>query len=253
MERSVIAPFEACGGRVGFYFKDLVTGEELASNAGMPLMAASVIKLPVMAEAFRQMEEGIVSADERFVIREEDKLPSCGALNELHDGVEVTFMDAVRLMIVLSDNTATNMVIKRIGADAVNRFIQGAGLRATRLNRLLFDEEASARGVENTISAGDMGRLLELIFLGKAVSKAASREMLGILFDQKLNDKLPLPLPRETEVAHKTGEDDGITHDVGIVMGAHPYIICCCANGVDEPTFDMAIHKVSRAVYDRVR
>ncbi len=253
MDRSIIADFDALGGKVGFFFKDLETGEEFALNPEMPLMAASVIKLPVMAEAFRQMEAGLVRADERFIIRDADKLPSCGALNELHDGAEVTFMDMVRLMIVFSDNTATNMVIKRIGIDRVNRFIADADLAGTRLNRLLFDSEASARHLENTISAGGMGKLLEAIYRGEVVSKAASANMLEILFDQKLNGKLPLSLPREVDVAHKTGEDDGITHDVGIVMGAHPYVICCCANEVDEPRFDMAIHRVSRAVYDHVK
>jgi beta-lactamase class A len=253
MDASVLSPFLPLGGRVGFYFKDLVTGETFAQNGETPLLAASVIKLPVMAEAFRQMEAGLVGRDERFVICPEDKLPGCGALNLMHDGVEATFLDLVTLMIALSDNTATNLVIKRLGMEAVNQNIERLGLAGTRLNRLLFDEEASARGVENTVSAADMGKLLELIYRGMLVSAKASADMLDILFEQRLGGKLPLSLPRDVAVANKTGEDEGITNDVGIVEGAHPYVICILANDVYAPDFDRAIHQVSCTVYEYVR
>lgn len=250
MDASILSPFLPLGGRVGFYFKDLTTGETFAKDGETPMLAASVIKLPVMAEAFRQMEAGLVGRDERFAIKAEDKLPGCGALNALHDGVEVTFLDLVTLMIILSDNTATNLVIKRIGIPAVNENIARLGLAGTRLNRLLFDGEASLRGVENTVGAAGMGKLLELIWRGEVVSKEASAEMLRILFAQRLGGKLPLPLPRDVAVANKTGEDEGITNDVGIVAGARPYVLAILANGVYAPDFDMAIHRVSRAVYD---
>ncbi|HWQ57630.1 MAG TPA: serine hydrolase, partial [Clostridia bacterium] len=216
MDPSILVTFAPLGGKVGFYFKDLATGEIFEKNGEMPLLAASVIKLPVMAEAFRQMEAGLVGRAERFAIRPEDKLPGCGALNELHDGLEVTFLDLVKLMIVLSDNTATNLVIRRLGMDAVNAYLTALGLAGTRLNRLLFDAEASARGIENRVSAADMGRLLEMIWRGELVSKEASAEMLGILFAQRLGGKLPLSLPRHVDVANKTGEDEGITNDVGL-------------------------------------
>lgn len=252
MDSSILAPFQPMGGTVGFYFKDLETGETFTHNGDAPLLAASVIKLPVMAEAFRQMEAGQVLADERFAVRPKDILPGCGALNFLHEGIEVTFLDLVKLMICLSDNTATNLVIRRLGMDAINENHGRLGLSGTRLNRLLFNAEASARGLENTVSAADMGKLLELIYRGELVSKQASAAMLDILLDQRLGGKLPLPLPRHADVAHKTGEDEGITNDVGLVFGARPYVICILANGICAPEFDRAIHAVSRAVYDYV-
>jgi len=253
MDASVLSPFLPLGGRVGFYFKDLVTGETYAHNGDLPLLAASVIKLPVMAEAFRQMEAGLVCRDERFIIRPEDKLSGCGSLNLMHDGVEATFIDLVTLMIALSDNTATNLVINRLGIDAINANISALGLAGTRLNRLLFDGEASARGLENHVTAADMGRLLEMIYSGGLVSAKASADMFAILSEQRLCGKLPLALPRDVRVANKTGEDEGITNDVGIVEGSHPYVICILANDVNAPDFDMAIHRVSRAVFESVR
>ncbi len=249
MELSILEPFAPLGGKVGFYYKSLVDGDSLICNGDMPLLAASVIKLPVMAEAFRQMEAGLVNREERFTIRAEDKLPSCGALNVMHDGLEVTFYDLVTLMIVFSDNAATNLVIKRLGMDAINANIASLGLTATRLNRLLFDSAAAKQGLENRISASDMGKLLELIYRGELVSQKASEEMLEILLNQKLNGKLPLSLPRGTEIAHKTGEDSGITHDVGIVMENRPYVICICSNEIYAPDFDRAIHEVSLRVW----
>ncbi len=251
MERSVIAPISGMSEKVAFIYKRLDGTDVLVLNPDMPLLAASVIKLPIMAHAFLMKEQGAVSFDERFVLQETDKLPSCGALNMLHAGIELTLGDLVRLMITLSDNTATNMLIKRFGMAEINATIDGFGLKATRLNRLLFDSEAGARGLENYISAGDMASLLERMYSGELVSESASAAMLDILKNQKLKGKLPLALPRGTAIAHKTGEDSGVTHDVGIVYAAHPYIICFCSNEVDAPAFEMALHNVARDIYQR--
>ncbi len=252
MDESILAPFAPLGGQVGFYFCDLETGETFAHNAEVPLLAASVIKLPVMAEAFRQMEAGLVDENECFCVQSTDMLPGCGALNLMHDGIKATFLDLIKLMIALSDNTATNLIIRRVGMKAVNEHMRSLGLMGTQLNRLLFDADASSQGLENRVSAADMGKLLALIYRGALVSKEASARMLSILFEQRLSGKLPLALPREVGVAHKTGEDEGITNDVGLVEAARAYVICILANGVCAPAFDRAIHAVSRAVYDYV-
>lgn len=250
MDRSVFAPIAGMSDKVGIYYKNLVTGDEFIQNGDLPLMAASVIKLPVLVCAFFEMARGNVDRNERFILKDEDKLPSCGACNVLHTGIELTFEDLYTLMIILSDNTATNMVIKRLGMDTVNACIQELGLTSTKLNRLLFDSEAADRGLENYISVHDMARLYERLYRGELVSPEASAEMLGILKQQRLKGKLPLSLPRGTAVAHKTGEDSGITHDVGIVYAKSPYILCLCSNEVDAPAFEMGLHRVSRAVFE---
>lgn len=90
------------------------------------------------------------------------------------------------------------------------------------LNRLLFDREASSRGIENYITAREAGLLLKRLYDGEAVSGPASEDMLSILKDQRLNGKIPFLLPHSVKIAHKTGEDDGITHDVGIVYARQP-------------------------------
>ena len=110
----------ATQGRVGFWAKPL-DGEATGFNEDLPLVAASVVKVPVMVEAFRQFRAGLLDPDEQVTIRPEDRMPSCGALTYLSDKVRPTLMDLTTLMIILSDNTAANLMIDRVGVDAVNR------------------------------------------------------------------------------------------------------------------------------------
>ena len=228
---------QALPGEISVYAKDLETGETCAFQPDLPLVAASVIKLPILVEAFRREKAGELSMDEVFTIRPEMKVPSCGALTYLHDGLQVTLLDLCVLMIILSDNTATNMLIKRLGIEEVNAAMRSLGLEKTTLRRRLFDSEASRRGIQNHITAGEMGMLLELLYRGKCVSEKADAKMLSILQDQRLNGKIPFFLG-EYEIAHKTGEDDGTTHGVGIVYARHPIILCFASNHTDVPAFE---------------
>ena len=135
----------AVTGDACFYYENLATGVCFGHAADKPVVAASVIKLAVLIEAFRQMDADAVRANEMFVIARTDKLPSCGALNYLHDGLCVTFRDLCVLMTILSDNTATNLLIKRLGIGNINDTLRMLGAEKMTLNRLLFDREARSR------------------------------------------------------------------------------------------------------------
>ncbi len=235
----------ALPGEISVYGKDLATGEKWAYQADIPLVAASVIKLPILVEAFRQARDGLLSMDESVSIRPEQKMPSCGALTYLHDELTVTLRDLCVLMIIVSDNTATNILIERLGMENVNAGMRALGLEKSTLRRLLFDTEAAGRGLENTITAEEMGRLLEMLYKGECVSPEADAEMLSILRDQQLNGKMPFFLD-DLEIAHKTGEDDGITHDVGIVYAPHPLILCFASNHTGVPAFERFIQDAAR-------
>ena len=256
METEIKTRIEQVKGKVGFYYKNLSTGETIGYQENEKMMAASVIKLMILTEAFRQMEEGLAKADEIFTVHKEDCVPSCGALTYLHDGIQVTLEDLCVLMIILSDNTATNLLIDRLGEEKINETIRSLGLKVTQLNRKMFDSEKSARGIQNYITAYEMGQILEKMYKGELVSKAASKRMLEILSDQRLNSKIPFflhSLMEETAVAHKTGEDTGITHDVGIVLGEQPFIICFCGNEVDVPHYERVIADLSLLIYQSVK
>ena len=245
-----LAPqLEALGGDTGVYVKNLVTGETWSRGADVPVVAASVIKIPVMIEAFAQRERGELDFDEIHALRDEERLPSCGTLKAMHTGIEMTLEDLIRLMIIVSDNAATNIMIRRVGMDSVNATLRSLGCEKTTLNRLLFDSEASRRGIKNFITAGEMGMLLEALYRGQIVSKEAGREMLDILLDQRLNGKIPFFIDSMgIDVAHKTGEDDGISHDVGIIYAKEPMVCCFVGEHVDVPRYERLMQDAAKAL-----
>ncbi len=235
-------------GDVGFYFRRLNgSGPALLHNPDLPLIAASVIKVPIMVTAFRDALAGALDLNETVAILPEMKMPSCGALTYMHDGLEVTLLDLVTLMIILSDNTATNIMIDRLTPDRVNRTMEELGIPGICLRRRLFEPELSARGIQNTVTARGVGTLLEKMYAGALLGRETDERMLKILLDQRLNGKLPFYLHGEgVKCAHKTGEDDNITHDAGIVYSADPFVICMLSNNVNAPAFERLMQDAAK-------
>lgn len=254
MDQNVMEAVRRLPGKTSFYYENLVTGEWAAWKENEQMMAASVIKLFVMVEAFVRFEEGTLSPDRIVCMKREDCVPSCGALTYLHDGIEVTVYDLVTLMIIFSDNTATNVLIDLLGIDEINRTIRGMGFYDTLLQRKMYDAEKSKRGIQNYITAAETGRLLKEMFFGRLVSRKASEAMIAILKNQQLCSKIPFylqALPEEPEIAHKTGEDCGITHDVGIIYAKQPFIVCFCGNETDTPAYERVMAEASLRLYRR--
>lgn len=236
-------------GNIGVYYQDLVTGNTFEYNATQPFIAASVIKLPILVAVFQEIEDGNLSRTDILTLTDADKVPSCGALNQMHSGLEITIMDLCKLMITLSDNTATNMLIRTLGIDKINTIIGAYGMEKTKLNRLLFDSQAQQRGLENYFSPAEIGALLEQLYSETVISKHVSREIVGILKEQKLNSKIPYLLPGNVAIAHKTGEDRGITHDVGIVYSDRPFILCFASNDTKVVPAEAAIKTIALHCY----
>lgn len=239
-------------GNIGFYYRNLVTGEELRYRDDEEMMAASVIKLYIMAAAFQLMHDGRLDGDRMVAVGKEDYVPSCGAIAYLHEGLLVTVMDLITLMIIFSDNTAANVLIEIMGMDEINRSVKNLGYEKALLRRKMYDLEKSRLGIQNRITAGETGRLLADLWQGRVVSRAASDKMLSIMKNQQVNGKIPFylqALPEEPVIAHKTGEDTGITHDVGIVYGAEPFVVCFCGNETDTPAFERTMAEVSLMLY----
>lgn len=245
-EQKALSMIEALPGDIGLYIKDTATGETIAHKADLPIEAASVIKLYVMAEAFRQREVGLLDFDAPVTVPPERKLPSCGAITYLHDGITLPVRDLVTLMIIFSDNTATNILIDMLGREQIQRTIDSLGMTGTQIRRKLFMPELARQGIINEVTAADCALLLEKLLSGSVVSPAASAEMLAILRDQRLNGKLPFHLhSRGIHSAHKTGEDDGITHDVGVIYADTPRIFCFLSRGTDVPRAERALQDLA--------
>lgn len=240
-------------GVVSYYYKNLQTGRTEEFQSDIQAVAASVIKIPIMAALFEEAERGRISLDTMVTLTREDKLPSCGAITYLHDGLQLTLEDVCVLMIILSDNSATNFLINYLGMERIQNWIDQNGYGRIRLNRKLFDAEASARGIENYITAEAIGRMLEAIWRGRLVSPQASARMLQILSDQRLNGKLPFFLHSMEDgpkIAHKTGEDTGITHDCGIIYrGTDAYILCITGWKTDVPMLERCMQDAARETY----
>lgn len=252
MKNKVLDRLRNFRGEVGFYYKNLQTNEIIEYNEEKSMLAASLIKLTVLVEVFNQIDKGILKKDDEFITNDNDKVPSCGALNYMHSGLKITIKDLYTLMIILSDNYATNILIDILGIENINKTIKDINLKKTILNRKMFDEDKSSKGIENYTSAKDMGILLEKMYSGELVNKNYSKEMMDVLKNQRLNGKIPFFLHSEKakiEIAHKTGEDNNITHDVGIVFAKEPFIICFTGNDVDVPLYERLIQDISYELY----
>ena len=240
-------------GHTSIYFKNLVTGESFGYNEWEMMCAASVIKLTIMAELFRQLEEGRVRRDALLAMKDEYRVPISGVLTLMHAGLQVTPIDLCALMIAVSDNVATNMLIDLLGLGNIQENIRRLDLPGVELNRKLFDRRPEYRDKTNYITAGGIGKLVEMIYRGQLVSPAASKEMLDMMRMQQCTNKIPLLLPGEGWAAHKTGEDETMTHDVGVVFAKEPFVVCHCSWKLEpgvEGRRNVQIGQITRALFD---
>jgi beta-lactamase class A len=220
-------------GRWGMVIANQTNGEKLEHHSQLSFAAASMIKVPIMYEIMRQVSAGKLSLDESLMVTSDDQIGGAGILTELLPGLKLTVRELVTLMIILSDNTATNMLINLVGMNSVNNTMVTLGLQTTVLRRQMMDFEAALRGEENTTSAADLALLFSHIYKPQNIPQEYGVLMLDILRRQQVRDKLPFYLPEETIIAHKTGTLPGVEHDGGILfLPDGPYIVCIVMDGL---------------------
>lgn len=214
---------------VGVAIKNLATGEKFFVNENEVFPQASAIKIHILAEIYHQAEQGKFHLSDVLPLPPDVRVGGDGVLNELSESsVSMTIRDYAVLMIVLSDNTATNLLIKQVGMDNVNKFLQSQGAVKTKLQRVMMDVKAATEGRENIGTPKDVLMILEKLYRGEVVSRKASQDMLSLLQKPKSKDgPIKDGLPAEVTVANKEGEIEGVRCDVGIVnLSKTPYIIC---------------------------
>jgi beta-lactamase class A len=270
---------QAFHGEMGVYAKNLDSGEVIAVNADARFPTASLIKVAVMAEVFRQMSQGKFGRDTTVTLREKDKAgDETIPLNMLHDGTVLTVSDLLKFMIAYSDNTATNLLVAKVGTKNVDALLDSLGLTKTRLYRPTFrdghadvlPEEEKEYGLGST-TPREAATLMELIAQGKVVSRNACDEMIALLATQQDRAMIPRSLPfgeDEILVANKTGWDaektpdakgfrGDVRNDAAYVKGPKArYVIAICARrirdtsaGVDNQALTTGA-EISRLVYD---
>lgn len=250
LEQRIAQRLGAVDGVVGVWIKDLVSGDEISVNEDRIFPTASSIKIGILVELYRQADQGRLRLEGRHRVEESDRAGGSGVLQHLGT-VELSLRDIATLMIVLSDNTATNILIDKVGMDAVNATLDRLGLSTTRLRRKMIRPDDQAAGRENVSTPAELGRLVELIYREKIVTPQACREMLEILAYPK-SGPLRSRLPQDVRVAHKTGGLGGVVNDVGVVfLEGRPFIVSAMSTLVSDPEpAHRAISDVARLAYD---
>jgi serine-type D-Ala-D-Ala carboxypeptidase (penicillin-binding protein 5/6) len=254
---------EAHEGELAVAVKHLKTGESFAEKANEPMPTASLIKLPIMVEAYRQAAEGQLNLEDKVTFTAEDKTPGSGMLStQFSPGATFTLRDAIRLMIAYSDNSATNLVLAKTGLAATNAQMEKLELPNTKVHAFVFrpmssiaPERSRQFGLGST-TAGEMIRLVELIHAKQLISPEASGAMLEHL--RACQDKrLSKLLPADVKVAHKTGSVAAVRTDAGLIEAkSGPIAICVLTRNnkdqrwTEENAAEVLTSKIARAVYD---
>jgi beta-lactamase class A len=232
----------------GIAIQHVESGEETRINADAVFPTASVFKVPVLVEVFKQARAGRFDLDDRLELKTRYKTLTTGVLLQLQDGLKLTVRDLMMLMTIVSDNTATTMLMELVGPENITATMHGLGLTSIEVNMTVHEMFLHAFGVpdqpdisvealrerarevqmdyqsrtfsrdkdNNVSSAADMTRLVAMIYKGEVVDRAACDEMLSILSHQQYNSRVPRYLPWYT-VCHKTGTMRGLRNDSGII------------------------------------
>ena len=219
--RAEVAQFK---GRVSLFAKNLDTGATYSLDGDKRVRTASTIKVAIMVEAFARVAEGKAEWSAELVLTGAKKVTGSGVLQDLSDGIKLTLRDAVTLMMTVSDNTATNLVLDVLTTDAVNARMDAIGLKQTRVLRKIGSGGTSRAGEDPSLkpfglgvtTPREMATLLEKIERGEIVSPAASKEMIALMKREQHRDGIGRSII-DTEMATKAGALDRLRSDVGII------------------------------------
>jgi beta-lactamase class A len=244
----IAARVEASGATVGLYYRDLDRGDSLAYAAARRYHAASTMKVPVMVQVFRDRDSGLLSLADSLTVTSTfasivdgspydlDMADDSDSTLYARVGGRAAIRELVELMITVSSNLATNMLITRVGAERANATAHALGADSIVVLRGVEDGKAYQAGRNNTTTARDLGRVLVAIADGRAASDSSCREMLGVLGRQRFNEGIPALLPVGTTVAHKTGSITALYHDAAIVTtpARRRYVLVILTRGLEE-------------------
>lgn len=238
-------------GVVGVTIIDLATDRSFGVNGDLVFTQASAIKVPILVELLKQSEAGRFSLDDSVTIEAADITGGSGILQRLTPGaVTMTIRDVATLMIVVSDNSATNMMIDFVGMERVNETMQDLDLVETRLQRKMMDTEAWQQNRENLSTPNEAARLLAQLYRGEILNRESCDEILRILSIPK-SGRIRARLPDNVRVAHKTGSVGGVIVDNGIVyVENRPFVVAVMTNWVTDPAVaESTIAQIAQVAY----
>ncbi len=238
-------------GVMGLAIEDLKTGDQFFLHENEVFAQASSIKITVLANLYLQAQQGKLKLTDLYTVQSSDLVPDSDIMGGLTPGVtRLTLRDLATMMVAVSDNSATNVLIDRVGMDNVNAMLDSLRLSHTRLRRKMMDLEAAKQGRENISTPREMMTLLEAIYRGKFLNKESTEEFFKVLSTNK-DSWIPRDLPAGLKIADKPGSLEGVRNDSGIVfVEGRPYVICVMtAFLTNERDGEQAITKISLAAW----
>jgi beta-lactamase class A len=249
-------------GVIGFYAKRLDDGLTLEFNAHEVFPAASVVKVPILLEALRQVQIGKLKLETRIPMPALEQVGGSGVLMAFQSGLEPTLQDYLTMMIVVSDNTATNISLDAVGGrDAVNSSLKKWGCSSTTVvgKLMLTDDRKNAEqlaGKRAEVTPFESVMLLEKLYNGELLNLELSKLALEILEKQQYTEILARYLPDGTRTATKSGQIVGVRNDVGIVLTERPFALALCSKNCSDERYHvdneavLALGQISRLVFD---
>jgi beta-lactamase class A len=251
LEKSIVEADGNLDGVMGVAIEDLATGQKYLLHENEVFPQASSIKIAILAELYRQAQEGKLKLTDVYKVNASDLVADSRIMNGLTPGVtQLTLRDLATMVAAVSDNSAANILIDQVGMENVNSLLDSLGLTHTRLRRKMMDLKAAGEGRENISTPSDMMTLLENIYRGKVLNKALADDFFNILSVRK-NSWIPRDLPEDLKVADKDGELEGVRTNSGIIfLDKRPYILCIMTTYLRrERDGEEAISKISLDAY----
>jgi len=236
---------------VSLIIQDLQGDILYEQNSQSQIPSASIIKIPILYQLFSQIEDGKVRLDELHKLTENDIVGGSGNLQHEPIGSQFNMETLARKMIRVSDNTATNIIIRRLELSSINTMMSELGMKSTQLNRLMMDFDAVAAGRQNYTSPAEMNELLLKLHSADFLSKASRELILDMLMNCDDNTTIPSQLPTDIAVAHKTGTLDYVRGDAGIIYSPKPIVISIFVeNFSSTEEAELIIGTVSRLAFE---
>ncbi|MBZ5680838.1 MAG: class A beta-lactamase-related serine hydrolase [Acidobacteriia bacterium] len=238
-------------GVMGVAIEDLTTGDHFLLHENEAFAQASSIKITVLAQLYLQAQQGKLKLTDLYTVQASDLVPDSDIMGGLTPGVtRITLRDLATIMVAVSDNSATNVLIDCVGMDNVNATLDSLGLSHTRLRRKMMDVQAAKEGRENVSTPREMMTLLEAIYRGKVLNPKSTADFFKILSTHK-SSWIPRDLPADLKIANKPGSLEAVRNDSGIVfVEGRSYVICMMTAFLrDERDGEDAISKISLAAW----
>ncbi len=234
-------------GVMGVALEDLTTGDQFFLHENEVFAQASSIKIAVLAELYRQAQQGKLKLTDLYTVQASDLVADSNIMGGLTPGVtRITLRDLATMMVAVSDNSATNVLIDRVGMENVNAMLDSLGLSHTRLRRKMMDLNAAKQGRENISTPREMMTLLAALYRGQVLNKEMENDFFTMLSTGK-DSWIPRDLPPDLKIADKPGALEAVRNDSGIVfVEGRPYVICVMTAYLEnERAGEEAISKVS--------